>query len=265
MSRQPILEIRDISLKIDHRNILDHLSFSVNEGEYLSLIGPNGAGKTTLIKCLVRILRQWEGDVLLEGTSLRQYNQKDLAKRISYVPQTHQCSEVPFTVQEFVSMGRYPYLSPFASATREDRDAVEQALEMTNTTSFAYRLVGYLSGGEYQRVLIAAALAQGAKILLLDEPTTYLDYKYQLEVRRLLADINRTLGVTIISVTHDINDAVLSSNRALALKEGRKVFHGDIQDLLNDHVLETIYGTRFHFVQHSNNPLPIVVQDWCRP
>lgn len=260
----PIIEFENVSLNLGTQRILDNVSLVVQAGDYLSLIGPNGAGKTTILKCLVRIIEEWQGEIRLNGQPLGQYSQKELAKWVSYVPQTQPCNDIPFTVEEFVTMGRYPYMDPFTPIHREDKDAVENAMEMTGVTVFRNRCLMDLSGGEYQKVLIAAALAQEAKILVLDEPSTYLDYKHQLEIRRLLTYINGILGITVILVTHDINDAIASSSRILALKGGKTVFCGDIKTLLEENVLESLYETSFLFVPRTDSEFPIVVQDWFK-
>ena len=183
-----LIEINNFSFAIGSKNILDSISLIVHEKEYLSIIGPNGAGKTTLLKCLMRIYSGGQGTITLKGVPLIEYSQKELARLISYVPQNDGRS-LPFTVEEFVMMGRYPYLSPFTSLSKEDKKAVREALELTETVNLMDRHLGTLSGGELQTVYIAAALAQGASILLLDEPVTFLDPKHQDDILMILKKI----------------------------------------------------------------------------
>jgi iron complex transport system ATP-binding protein len=255
-----VIHVESFSFRIADKEILRGVSFDVEQGEYLSIVGPNGAGKTTLLKCLDRILVGGTGRVEIFGRALADYRQKDLARLLSYVPQA-EGRRVPFTVEQFVLMGRYPYLSPFASITREDRRAVDEALTRTGTTQFAERTLDTLSGGERQKVLIAAALAQGAKILLLDEPTTFLDYRHQIEIRRLLAEVNRDQGTTILAVTHDVTAAALESDRIVALREGEVVFCGTPREIMDRDVLSRIYGTEFLLVDHPRAALPVIVPD----
>ena len=253
-----VIRIRDFSFTLGKKEILREVSFTVRAGEYLSIVGPNGAGKTTLLKCLDRIFTGGTGRIEVFGRSLESYRQKDLARLLSYVPQADG-RVFPFTVEQFVLMGRYPYLSPFSSISAEDRRAVDEALELTDTTEFADRLLDTLSGGERQKVFIAAALAQGADVLLLDEPTTFLDYRHQIEIRDLLARVNSISGVTIVAVTHDVNRAVLDSDRIVAIRDGSVVFCGPPGEIMKPDVLRQIYGTSLLLIDHPHAGLPMIV------
>jgi len=253
----PVLEIANFSFGFGVKEILHDVSFAVNQGEYLSIVGPNGAGKTTLLKCIDRIYRGGTGQVSVCGQPLELYRQRDLARRLSYVPQADG-RVFPFTVEQFVLMGRYPYLNPFSSVSHEDMEAVRQVMERTGIAEFAHRKLDTLSGGERQTVYIAAALAQGAEVLLLDEPTTFLDYRHQAEVRDLLADVNRNSGVTVVAVTHDVNRAAMDSHRIVALSDGSVVFDGTPGEIMQPEVLERIYGTSFLLVGHPQGEVPII-------
>lgn len=252
-----VIEMRGFSFRLESKDILHNVSLTVRQGEYLAIVGPNGAGKTTLLKCLDRIYTGGTGEIRVFGRPLASYRQKELARRISYVPQADG-RVFPFTVAQFVLLGRYPYLSPFSSIGKEDRRAVSQALERTGTTEFSDRLLDTLSGGERQKVYIAAALAQGADVLLLDEPTTFLDYRHQAEVRALLARVNAS-GVTVVTVTHDVNRAVLESHRIVALRSGSVVFCGPPAEIMKPEVLQAIYETEFLLVPHPHVDLPVIV------
>ena len=246
---QPVFRAENISFKIFEKAIIDSISFEVFAGDYISIIGPNGAGKTSLLKCLMRIYPVSEGKMFFRGTPLARFSQKQLAKEISYVPQSDG-RFFPFTVEEFVLMGRYPHLSPFTSYSKKDIKAVNSALELTGTSQLAERQLMTLSGGERQTVFIAAALAQNANILLLDEPTTFLDPKHEDNIYRILQTINKELGITIISVTHDINNAILQSGKVIALKEGIVHFSGTPEKLFKKQVLEKIYDKKFIYISH---------------
>ena len=257
-SGEPVIAIRNFSFRLGKKPILRDITFSVCRGEYLAIVGPNGAGKTTLLRCIDRIVTGGTGQIEVLGRPLHAYRQKELARQVSYVPQADG-RIFPFTVAQFVLMGRYPYLSPFSAVSRQDRQAVQEALEMTGTSEFAERLLDTLSGGERQKVYIAAALAQGASVLLLDEPTTFLDYRHQAEIRGLLARANRRSGVTIVAVTHDVNSAALESDRIVALREGMVAFCGPPGELMKPDVLQRIYGTALLLVDHPAAPFPVIV------
>ena len=231
---------------------------SVLAGESLSIIGPNGAGKTTLLRCIDKMLTGSEGTIKVHGKNIKKYSQKALAKVISYVPQNSGKS-LPFTVREFVMMGRYPHLSPFSTITQKDEQVVDDVLELTDTKQFAQRQLATLSGGELQSVLIAGALAQEAAILLLDEPTTFLDYKHQAQVQQLLSRINQQHDVTTISVTHDINMAAMFSDRIIAIKSGEVIFSGTGAELMNNETLSNIYDGNFLFTDHPQTGQQIVI------
>jgi iron complex transport system ATP-binding protein len=257
----PLISLSGFSLQIGGRRILDRISLTVEAGEFVSVIGPNGAGKTTLLKCLDGILRGGEGRIEVKGRPLSAYSSRELARLISYVP-PGDGTPIPFTVREFVLLARYPHLSPFSSGGKEDREAVWAALEATGTGSLADRYLDTLSGGERQKVLIAAALAQGGEILLLDEPTAFLDPKHEEEVYRILVQINREGGRTVISVTHDLNHALLVSKRILALKGGSVLFFGPPQIMVEQSILELAFEKSFRYLSHPDSGKVLVFPEW---
>ena len=252
------IRIEGLTCRLGGCLILDDIAFSVDEGRYLSVIGPNGAGKTTLIRCINRIVQKTSGTIEIFGKDLDRYAQRELAKVVSYVPQADG-RFFPYTAFEFALMGRYPHLSPFSSVTAEDKRATRAALAMTGAQSFEDRRLDTLSGGERQIVFIAAAIAQGARTLLLDEPAAFLDYKHQVEVCALLRKLNREEGMTIVAVTHDVNGAVLSGDGVLALKKGKVVYSGAPGGLLENGRLEAVYDTAFAFIPSGEAAAPIVV------
>jgi ABC-type cobalamin/Fe3+-siderophores transport system ATPase subunit len=253
-----VLEARNFFFSIGEKEILHDVSFIVRQGEYVAIAGPNGAGKSTLLKCFDRIFTGGGGELLIDGISRDRFRQKSLARLVAYVPQADSRT-IPFTVEQFLLMCRYPYLSPFVSIKKTDRLAVSEAMLQTNTAQFAGRPISTLSGGERQKVYIAAALAQGAHIWLLDEPTTFLDYNRQNEILSLLASVNKDLGVTILAVTHDLNHAVLEADRVVALKDGAVVFNGEPAGIMNHDVLERIYDTPLLMVEHPMKNISMIV------
>ena len=257
---QPIIDISDYSYAIGGTTILDGVTLSAAEGEYLSIIGPNGAGKTTLLKCIIRIHTGGEGSISIAGKPLDGYSQRELAKLVSYVPQGNGRA-APFTIREYLMTGRYPHLSPFTSFTREDRSAVADALDITGITGLADRRLDTLSGGERQTAAIAAALVQGGRVMLLDEPTTFLDPRHESDILSLIATINRERGITVISVTHNINSAALHSDRIAILKRGHVVFHGPPEDVMVNDVLEDVYGRPFRIIDHPDGAGKIIIPE----
>jgi iron complex transport system ATP-binding protein len=254
---QALIEVRDFSFAIEGRAILSEVSLEVAEGQHLSIIGPNGAGKTTLLRCLLRILEGGTGAVRVDGRPLEDWDRRELARTMSYVPQAAG-RQLPYTAGEFVAMGRYPYLSPFSSLGAEDREAIRHAMELTGCARFAGRMLDTLSGGERQEVMIAAALAQQARVMVLDEPTTFLDYKHQASIHRILGEVSAS-GVTVISVTHDANAALAWSDSILALREGRVVFSGSPRELVEPGVLASIFETEFCISDHPASGNPVIL------
>jgi iron complex transport system ATP-binding protein len=224
----------------------------------LTIIGPNGAGKSTLLKCLDNIITDWSGTILLDGVPIRQITQIELARRIAFVQQS--VSKLfAFSVRQLVEMGRYPHLNWLSTLTDEDNQTIEDAMNAMGISHLADRTIETLSGGEMQKVHLATALVQQANILFLDEPTTYLDYKYQSEIGRMLRMLNQQQNKTIIEVTHDVNRALLDATHVIALSEGKIVFDGSPSYLMDTDHLRNIYDIDFQFADHPSLPLKIVV------
>jgi ABC-type cobalamin/Fe3+-siderophores transport system ATPase subunit len=239
----PIIQIQNLSLALNGVSILNNVSLDVATGEYVSIIGPNGAGKTSLLRCLLGMYPH-SGTAQINGRESTAYESRELAQTISYVPQTHDI-EFPLSVYDFVMMGRYPYLKPLSGESRRDLEAVENALEMTETGSFRKRTLRTLSGGERQKVYIAAALAQETPIILLDEPGTFLDYRHQTDVMKLLKRINTERDVTILAVNHDLNSAAQWSDRLIGLKDGKVFCSGTPNEILQPDPLAALFDTPF--------------------
>ncbi len=255
-----MINIEDYSLSIGGNPILRHVNFQVNEGEYVSLIGPNGAGKSTLLNCIMRIFKGGNGRIELDGGDIISFSQRKLARLISYIPQ-QDITGFPVTVEEFVLMSRYPHMSPFSTVRSSDRDAVDDALDITGCSHLAHRNLDTLSGGERRTVSIAAALAQECAIMLLDEPTAFLDPKHEMDIYRLIKRINSDYGRTILMVTHNINHAALDSDRTGILKAGEFVYWGAPRDMMSNEILAPIYGMPFTFIPHPENGFPVIVPE----
>jgi iron complex transport system ATP-binding protein len=253
-----VYTIGDVCVSIAKSEILHSVSMTIESGSCTSIIGPNGAGKTTLLKCLNRILQPNAGEIRLNDQALESFSQKEIARQVAYVPQA---SGLVFamTVRDFVMLGRYPHLSPFSAVSAEDRDAVDAAMKQAQIFEFRDRPLDTLSGGERQAAYIAAALAQGGKVLLMDEPTTYLDYGHQVDVLRLIRELRTEQRQTLILVTHDVNHAIQVSDHIVALKDGRVAFDGTPEALVSDDVLESIYETDFTRLNAEGQALPVIM------
>jgi iron complex transport system ATP-binding protein len=253
-----LISVRNLSLRFNDNVLLDKVSFDVAKGEYLVLIGRNGAGKSTLLKCLDRILTNWTGSVFFDNIPLQKITQKELAKQIAFVQQST-TTGFAFTVKQVVEMGRYPHLKPLMPISIKDQNIVTESMEIMDVTNLANRQYDTLSGGERQKVQLAAALTQQTNILFLDEPTAYLDYKHQSEIGNILRNLNQQHNKTIIEVTHDVNRAVLDANHVIALGGGRIIFDGNPKYLMNTTNLHNIYDINFQFTDHPTLPLKIVI------
>jgi iron complex transport system ATP-binding protein len=242
------LKIESLSFSIRGVEILRDISARIGIGETWSVIGPNGAGKSTLLKCLMRIHNGWTGRVYLFGHPLGSYSQRELAQRVSYVPQAGNDQRFPYTVREFVRMGRYPYSGLFGTPQPGDQRVIDESMARAGVEVFADRTLDTLSGGERQKVFIAAALAQESDVLLLDEPTAFLDYRHQREVSRILRTINSESNATIVTVTHDLNTAILTGGQTLALRNGEVAWSGPTEDLACEQLLGRIFDADFRFL-----------------
>jgi len=254
----PMIKVSNVSVVLGGSTVLESIDLQVQQGDSLAIIGPNGAGKTTLLKCMNRLVVPRSGSIEIQGHRQDELDQRDLAKIVGYVPQSDGNS-LPFSVFEFVLMSRYPHLSPFASVTTEDKDVAYAALDKTGTRKFAERPLDTLSGGEHQQIMIAAALAQGAEVLLLDEPATFLDYRHQVSVSNLLKELHTKESLTLVTVTHDINVALQTSTRIIALKEGRIVFDDSPEVLLESGKLESIFDTSFESLTQPSSSVPWLI------
>lgn len=239
-----------LSFSINGRRILDDVSFSINAGEFVAVIGPNGAGKSTLLRHLIRVNRPPAKTVFLHGRCILEYRQKDIAARVGYVPQSAP-DYLPFTALQFVLMGRYPHMNPLV---RPDSGQTGQALAMLEKVGmgeFADRRMDAVSGGERQKIFIAAALAQEPEIILLDEPTTFLDPKHQCDIHNILDTLNREHNLAVLAVSHDINFAVRFSNRVIAMKKGKIFSDGPVRDAISGDLLEKLFDTGFDFIREE--------------
>jgi cobalamin transport system ATP-binding protein len=245
-----MIKVDNLIFDREETRILHELSFRIEPGESIAIVGPNGAGKTTLLQCLCRLLRVPDNKILIQGKNINDYRQAELSRIVGYVPQGSGGQNLPYTVHDFVSMGRYPYLKPFSAPSLRDRSAVDEALAQTSTSHLKGRYLFELSGGEQQKVQLAAALAQSPEILLLDEPGAYLDPGWNAEIYRVLRRVNREQGVTLVSVTHDLNSAISGSSRILALKEGSIHYFAESSGFADAQILKELFNHPFTVLDH---------------
>jgi iron complex transport system ATP-binding protein len=248
----------NLALHYDEVVVSTDLSIEVPDGRVSVLIGPNGSGKSTLLRALARLLKPKGGGVVLDGKQIQDYSTKEVARRLAILPQTLVAPEA-ITVEELVAYGRFPQRRSIAGLRDEDRDAIHWAMEVTNTIEVRDRPVDQLSGGQRQRAWIALVLAQGTDLILLDEPTTFLDIAYQLEVLELLKHLNEEAGKTVVMVLHDINMACEYAHRLFALREGKMVAEGDPQVVLTADLIRTVFGIDAHIVNHPTSGSPMCI------
>ena len=236
-----MIDVNNLSLTYDGSNIIiQGLDMTIHEKSITALVGPNGCGKSTLLRGISRLLKPTTGTVHLEGQRIHAMKARDLAKQLGILPQSPTAPE-GLTVHELVTQGRYPHQSWFQQWSREDERIVQEALQITNLTMMADRPVDTLSGGQRQRAWIAMALAQQTQVLLLDEPTTYLDMAYQMDVLDLLDDLNEQ-GRTIVMVLHDLNHAARYADHIVALRGGQIVVQGSPEQVMTAENIRQVFG-----------------------
>lgn len=230
------------NLKVGYENqiIIEDLNLSIKQGEVVSIIGPNGCGKSTLLKTLSRMIYPQSGMVYLEGIELKALKSKLISQKICLLSQ-HNNAPNDFTVEQLVYYGRLPHKKWYESKNEEDRKLIDWAIEQVGLTRYKNKQIGELSGGERQRAYIAQALCQKPTILLLDEPTTYLDISYQLELMELIQEINKKLNITVVMVLHDLNQASRYSDRLIIMKQGSIISDGAPKQIINQQTIELVY------------------------
>lgn len=255
------LSIHELKLAYREKLIITNTSLSFKRGEISCLIGPNGCGKSTLLQALGGLLLPQSGTVTLDNKPLKAWPRKALARRLTLLPQAPVAPD-SLSVQQLVSHGRYPYQGLFGKTSQADIEAVELALQLTNMSALRYREFNTLSGGERQRGWIALALAQQSDILLLDEPTTYLDIGSQLEVLELLAKLHKQHQLTLVMVLHDINQASQYADRILAMQDGHIIADGKPLEVISETLLETLFGVSMERIIRKQDKKPY---PYCLP
>ncbi len=251
-----MLTIDNLCCSYNGKSILHNISLDFGAGEIVAIIGPNGSGKTTMMRAMCRVLKPSGGRVLLDGRDIREFHARRVAQIISWVSQNNRLAW-PFTVHQVVGMGRFPHRGWVASYTKEDHRAVDAAIRATGLWEHRDRLINTLSGGEAQRAIIARALAQTPRVLLLDEPVAHLDMKYKIAILDLVRDLAEQ-GLSIVISLHDLNLAGLYADRIALLSEGKLFATGLPDSILSKKNLETVYETEVLISRHPLNDRPQV-------
>ncbi|MBX3061800.1 MAG: ABC transporter ATP-binding protein [Anaerolineae bacterium] len=254
----PSLSGQRLTLAYDNATIITDLNLQIPGGKITALVGPNGCGKSTLLRGISRLLKPRTGTVVLDNHDIWQLPTKELAKRLGILPQGPVAPE-GLTVHELVAQGRYPHQSWFQQWSEEDERITLEALRITRVSEFADRPVDTLSGGQRQRAWIAMTLAQDSEIILLDEPTTFLDLAYQIDVLDLLHDLNRERGKTIVMVLHDLNHACRYADFLVAVCEGRIAAQGDPASVVQEPLIREVFGIDCIIIPDPITGTPLVV------
>lgn len=250
------IEAHDLCVRRGERPVLQGVSLSIDAGQTVAVVGPNGAGKTTLLLAMLRLLPAQAGRILVDGESIEKMSRRRIARRIAYVPQSYE-GFLGFRVRDIVETGRYAHLDPLEAMQAVDRSAIEAAIDRCDIRDLLDRTADTLSGGERQKVWIAAALAQESPALFLDEPTNSLDPRHQAELIRLLRDLARA-GKTLIIVCHDLNLPAMLDARVVAMKQGRTAFDGPAGEFIVPDKLREVFETEFVWLRDSQTGRAVV-------
>ncbi|MFT0762809.1 ABC transporter ATP-binding protein [Actinomyces sp. F1_1611] len=255
------LGAQDLATGYGAREVISHLDFAVPDGSFTIIIGPNACGKSTLLRALAHLLPARGGQVLLDGRDVARLPAKELARQVGILPQSPLAPE-GITVRRLVSFGRHPYRGLLGGWSGQDQAAVDEALARTHLTELSDRLVDELSGGQRQRVWIALALAQETDLLLLDEPTTYLDLAHQIDILDLCAQLNQA-GRTLVAVLHDLNQAVRYATHLVAMRDGKIVAEGRPEEIVNQDLIRDVFGLDTTIIPDPETGRPLVIP--CAP
>lgn len=254
-----VFDIKNLTFSYGTNEVIRGLDLSIKQGKVTTLIGANGCGKSTLFNLITKNLRPQSGGILLEGRDISQVKLRDFAKQVAIV---HQYNTAPadISVEKLVAFGRTPYHG-FGSLSNSEKDEekINRALKITNTEKIKYKAVAQLSGGQKQRVWIAMALAQDTKILFLDEPTTYLDIRYQLQILKLVRKLNEEYGMTVIMVLHDINQSLYYSDEIVAMKDGRITAQGKPEEIITSELIKSVYDVELGISAVNGKPFVLPV------
>lgn len=246
---------KHLAIAYEDKLVIDQLDLEIPRGKITTIVGPNGCGKSTVLKAIGRILTPKGGSIYLNGNDIQKLSTKEVAQKMAILPQSPQ-APAGLTVGELVAYGRFPHQRGFGKLMLEDKTIIQWALEVTKLAKFETTAVDNLSGGQRQRVWIAMALAQQTELILLDEPTTYLDLTYQLEVLQLLYRLNRNQNCTIVMVLHDLNLAARFADYMIAIRSGHIICHGSPKEVMTSNVLKETFSIDAQIVNDSRTGRP---------
>jgi iron complex transport system ATP-binding protein len=250
--------IDSLDYSISSKKILNNIEFCVKKGEMIGVLGPNGSGKSTLLKTILNYLKKDKGNIEIKGKDITCYKQKEIAKIVAFVPQKPKLN-MSLSVYDFAMLGRIPHVkNSFSSYTKDDYEYVNKVLSKLKLEEFKDRDVQSLSGGEFQRVLLARALAQKPEVILLDEATSAMDLNYALKMMNITETLVKRHGLTAITVLHDLNLAALYCDKIVFLKEGKVRYFGEVKELFKESILEEIYGFKCNIIENFHGRPSII-------
>ncbi|MDO5718854.1 MAG: ABC transporter ATP-binding protein [Tissierellia bacterium] len=255
-----ILSSVKVSIGYEEKIIVKELDLEFDASNITSIIGPNGCGKTTLLRALTKMIAHTEGNIYLDDINIDDINNKEMSKMVAMLNQIHTCP-MDFSVKNLVGYGRFPYQKWYESNSEEDDKIIEWAMEEANMIDFKDRKINNLSGGERQRAWIATALAQKPRILFLDEPTTYLDIAHQNEIMKLVKRLNQSHNIGVVMVLHDIEHALLVSDKVLVMKDGVKYDYGTPDEVITKEMLRDVYDVEADIVYLEGRKKPVILYE----
>ncbi|MCI9062189.1 MULTISPECIES: ABC transporter ATP-binding protein [Romboutsia] len=250
------ISTKNLNISYGNLDIVKDLNLDIPKGKITTIIGSNGCGKSTILKTIARIIQAKSGDIFVNNINIKERSPKDLAKVMAVLPQSPQAPS-GLTVEELIAYGRFPHQKGFGKMRKEDEDIVTWALKSTGIEEFRDRPIEALSGGQRQRAWIAMALAQQTEILILDEPTTYLDLAHQLEILKLLEELNKKQGTTIVMVIHELNNAARFADNMIGVKKGQVVCQGTAHEVMTKENLKELFNIDAEIVEDPRNNKPV--------
>lgn len=251
--------VKNLSVAYENNTIIEGMDLCLPKGKISIIIGGNGCGKSTLLKTISRINKPSQGDIFISGKNIKKVKEKDIAKEVAFLPQGPICPS-GLTVRELVAYGRFPHQKMIGGLNSHDKEVMEWAIKQTGLSEFADREIENLSGGQRQRAWIAMVLAQETDIIMLDEPTTYLDLSYQLEVLEILQRLNKEKQTTVVIVLHEINNAFKFADHIVGLKKGKIICQGKPMDVINKETLREIYGIEAELRKSETGDYPVCIE-----
>lgn len=253
------IRVENLTVAYENHTIIENMNLSLPKGKINIIIGGNGCGKSTLLKTISRINKPVSGEIFINQKNIKKVKEKEIAREVAFLPQGPVCPN-GITVRELVAYGRFPYQKMIGGLSSHDQEVINWAIEQTGLSEFADRAVENLSGGQRQRAWIAMTLAQETEIIMLDEPTTYLDLSYQLEVLEILQKLNRERNITVVVVLHEINNAFKFADHIVGLKKGKVICEGRPMDVITEETLKTIYGIEAQLKKSETGDYPVCIE-----